>query len=102
MLFRSHCVQCTLCPCRKHLSTAANTTSNLSKHLQHANSRLVAKDSRTLSDADTDKMLLLPTSAKQPRLDFQQQVTKAEINRLVAAYIVEEMLPFKVLSIILF
>ena len=100
-------VQCTLCPRQKHLSTAANTTSNLSKHLQrqHANSRLVAKDPRTLSDTDADKRLplpLLPTPAKQPRLDFQQQVTKAEINRLVAAYIVEEMLPFKVLSIILF
>ena len=82
-------VQCTLCPGQKHLSTAANTTFNLLKHLQrqYANSRLVAKDHR--SDTDADKSLPLPTPAKQPRLDFQQQVTKSELNRLVGAYIVE-------------
>ena len=82
----------TLCPGHKHLSTAANTT-NLIKHLkrQHANSPLVSKDQR--SDTDADTSLPLPTPAKQPRLDFQQQVTKSELNRLVGAYIVEEMLP---------
>ncbi|KAL7380806.1 hypothetical protein ABVT39_024395 [Epinephelus coioides] len=68
-------VKCKLCPGQKQLSTAANTTSNLSKHLQrqHANIKLVAKDPRTLSDAE-DKL----TPAKQPRF--------------VPAYIVEEML----------
>ena len=39
-------VSCTLCPCRKLLSTAANTTSNLTKHLQrqHTHTKLVAKE----------------------------------------------------------
>ena len=38
-------VRCTLCPCWKLLSTTANTTSNLTKHLQrqHAHTKLVAK-----------------------------------------------------------
>ena len=63
------------------------------QHLQrqHANTKLVAKDSRTQSDAQAECM---PTPTKQPKLDFQQvTLTKAEMNRLVASYIIEEMLP---------
>lgn len=43
-------VKCKLCPGQKQLSTAVNTTSNISKHLQrqHANIKLVAKDPVTL------------------------------------------------------
>ncbi|KAI9519415.1 hypothetical protein NQZ68_028772, partial [Dissostichus eleginoides] len=45
-------MRCKLCPGQKLLSTAANTTSNLNKHLQrqHANVKLIAKDPRTQSE----------------------------------------------------
>lgn len=87
-------VKCKLCPGQKQLSTAADSTSNLSKHLQRqhgANTKLVvAKHPRALSDTEES----MPTPTKQTRLECHQQVsTKEEINRLVAAYIVEEMLP---------
>lgn len=87
---RNIIVRCTLCPGQKLLSTAVNTTSNLSKHLQrqHANTKLVAKDSRR-TDTATECM---PTPNKQQRLDFHQ-VSKAELDKLVASFIVEEMLP---------
>ncbi|KAL2101773.1 hypothetical protein ACEWY4_003534 [Coilia grayii] len=86
---RNVTIRCTLCPGQKLLSTAVNTTSNLSKHLQrqHANTKLVAKDNR--SDATVEFM---PTPNKQQKLDFHQ-VTKAESDRLVASFIVEKMLP---------
>ena len=48
-----------------------------------------------------NKKMLSPGSSppsappsKQPRLAFQQGTSKSEVNRLVASYIVEEMLPF--------
>ena len=52
------------------------------QHLQrqHANTKLVAKDSWTQSDAQAECM---PTPTKQPKVDFRQ-VTKAEMNRLEA------------------
>lgn len=49
-------VKCKLCPGKKHLSTARNTTSNLLKHLQkqHAKTKLTAKDPRGLTTAAED------------------------------------------------
>ena len=84
-------VRCTLCPCWKLLSTAANTTSNLTKHLkrQHTHIKFVAKD--------LWRNMNKPPS-KQPKLSFQQNqkvltTSKSEMKMLVASYIVEEMLP---------
>ena len=83
MLTKAHVYKC----------ACANTASNL-RHLQrqHASMKLVAVKDRTGSDAE--EMLLSQTPTKQARLDFEQTcATKAEIDGLVAAYIVEEMLP---------
>ncbi len=82
-------VKCTLCPGRKLLSTACNTTSNLKKHLerQHGHIKLVAKQRSDMNEQP----------CKQLKLSFQQKVlvptSKSEMNKLVASYIVEEMLP---------
>ncbi|XDV25909.1 hypothetical protein PO909_029735 [Leuciscus waleckii] len=77
-------VKCTLCPGDKCLSTAANSMSNLSKHLsaQHGNTKL-------------------PTPPKQAKLFSslgEQQVTQNEMNRLVAGFIVEYMLPLSTIE----
>uniref|UniRef100_A0A672FLL1 BED-type domain-containing protein n=1 Tax=Salarias fasciatus TaxID=181472 RepID=A0A672FLL1_SALFA len=86
-------VRCKLCPGQKHLSTSVNSTSNLSKHLerQHGSTKLVSKNIRGERE---DGTVTAPTP-KQPRLNFQQPqvTTKAELNRLVASFIVEDMLP---------
>jgi len=50
--------------------------------------KLVAKDPRTQSD-DVE---FVPTPNKQQKLEFPP-VTKAEMDRLIASFIVEEMLP---------
>uniref|UniRef100_A0A8D0A2Q6 HAT C-terminal dimerisation domain-containing protein n=1 Tax=Sander lucioperca TaxID=283035 RepID=A0A8D0A2Q6_SANLU len=74
-------VTCTLCPGKKTLSTSASSNSNLMKqHNQHI-----------VSSSEGDGATLL----KQATLDFsgQQQVTKAELNTLIARYVVENMLP---------
>ena len=83
-------VRCTLCPCWNLLSTAANITSNLTKHLQrqHTHTKLVAKE-------PWGNMNEMPS--EQPKLSFQlnQKVLttlKSEMNMLVALYIAEEML----------
>ena len=66
-------LKCILCPGQKQLSTAANTTSNLTKHLQrkHASMQLVAAKDRTKSGAE-EKTLpsLIPTT--RARLDLQK------------------------------
>ena len=90
-------VKCTLCPGERCLSTAVNSMSNLLKHLtgQHSTSKLVAKDPASLSVEDAHHQ---PTPPKQAKV-FQhlalgaQKVTQKEINKLVAGYIVEDMLP---------
>ncbi|XP_065126262.1 uncharacterized protein [Paramisgurnus dabryanus] len=91
-------VTCTLCPGKKTLSTSASSNSNLMKHLTstHANTTLVAAanptpDAASLSSSQGDGATLL----KQATLDFsgQQQVTKPELNTLIARYVVENMLP---------
>ena len=54
--------------------------------------KLVAAKDRTNSNAE--EMLPSPTPTKQARLDFEQKLaTKVEIDRHIAPYIVEEMLP---------
>ena len=86
-------VECKLCVGNKRLSTAANSSSNLLKHLQrqHSTVKLVAKGQHgEISASDS----VTPPRYKQPRLELRCQVTsKTEINRLVAAYVVEDMLP---------
>uniref|UniRef100_A0A8C2E9F5 BED-type domain-containing protein n=1 Tax=Cyprinus carpio TaxID=7962 RepID=A0A8C2E9F5_CYPCA len=81
-------VKCTLCPGRKLLSTACNSTSNLKKHLQrqHGHIKLVAKRQSDMNEQPH----------KQQKLSFEHKVlptSKSEINKLVASYVVEEMLP---------
>uniref|UniRef100_A0A3B3QXA7 BED-type domain-containing protein n=1 Tax=Paramormyrops kingsleyae TaxID=1676925 RepID=A0A3B3QXA7_9TELE len=85
-------VQCVLCAGDKRLSTAKSSTSNLSKHLkgQHSAVRLVEK-AGSVPDTDSDSSF---PATKQLRLDFSSQLVSAEnLKKLVAAYIVEEMLP---------
>lgn len=85
---RNVSVRCTLCPGQKLLSTAINSTANLTKHLKgkHANMKLVAQDPRAKDDLSS------PSPNKQLKLHFHQ-VTKQEVDKLVASFIVEEMLP---------
>ena len=84
-------VKCKLCPGRKILSSALNTTSNLLKHLQtqHNNTTLVAAGDKDQPDNNG------PTPSKQQKLDFEKpkEISKSEVNRLSASYIVEEVLP---------
>ncbi|KAL3052984.1 hypothetical protein OYC64_005503 [Pagothenia borchgrevinki] len=89
---RNVTVRCKLCPGQKLLSTAVNTTSNLNKHLQrtHAKVKLIAKDPRTQSE---DVVSAPPPTLKRHKLEFGGPVTKAEMDRLVASFIVEVMLP---------
>ncbi|KAL1278888.1 hypothetical protein QQF64_025561 [Cirrhinus molitorella] len=63
-------VKCTLCPGRKLLSTACNSTSNLKKHLerQHRHIKLVAK-------RRSDKNQQPP---KQQKLSFEHKIQKVE------------------------
>ncbi|XP_040191844.1 uncharacterized protein LOC120924995 [Rana temporaria] len=87
-------VTCTLCSGKKTLSTSASSNSNLLKHLTstHANVTLVAADNPTPNAASG---VAGPTLLKQATLDFsgQHQVTKPELNTLIARYVVENMLP---------
>ncbi|KAI4806259.1 hypothetical protein KUCAC02_017092 [Chaenocephalus aceratus] len=79
-------VRCTLCPGQKLLSTAVNSTANLIKHLRgkHASMKLVAQDPRINEDISSP-------SPKQLKLQFL--LSKQELDKLVASFIVEEMLP---------
>uniref|UniRef100_A0A8C6M409 BED-type domain-containing protein n=1 Tax=Nothobranchius furzeri TaxID=105023 RepID=A0A8C6M409_NOTFU len=88
-------VRCTLCVGEKVLSTFKNTTSNLKKHLesQHGTVKLTERvpprgpKQRAVTSAG-------PTSPKQQKLDFgAKPVSDEELKKLVAQYIVEEMLP---------
>ncbi len=78
-------VKCRLCASEKLLSTAKNTTSNLKKHLHAKNNRV-------------GRERCVPSQAKQQKLDFSspspgETITSPELNKLVAAFIVEEMQP---------
>ncbi|KAL1252091.1 hypothetical protein QQF64_019887 [Cirrhinus molitorella] len=79
-------VKCTLCPGRKLLSTACNSTSNLKKHLERQHGHIVAKRRSDMNEQPP----------KQQKLSIEHKVlptSKSEINKLVASYVVEEMLP---------
>jgi len=82
------------------LSTADNSISNLSKHLlvRHGNTKLGAKDpARQSFEGVTDQ----PTPPKQAKLCSSlgaQQVIQNEMNRLVAGFIVENMLPLSTIE----
>uniref|UniRef100_A0A8C6TNZ0 BED-type domain-containing protein n=1 Tax=Neogobius melanostomus TaxID=47308 RepID=A0A8C6TNZ0_9GOBI len=79
-------VRCTLCPGEKLLSAAVNSNANLAKHLKgkHANMKLVAQLPRG-NDGP---------SPKQQKLQFHHhQVSKQELDKRVALFVVEEMLP---------
>ena len=95
-------VKCTLCPGDKCFSTAATSMSNLSKHLsaQHGNTKLVAKDPARRS-FEGDGVTQQPTPPKQAKLSSSlgaRQVTQNEMNRLVAGFIVEDMLPLSTIE----
>lgn len=81
------------------MSTSKNSTSNLLKHLkgQHSAVKLVEKISGAATNVTVEpSATTCPTPAKQQRLDFSRQIptTSGEgLNKLVAGYIVDEMLP---------
>lgn len=97
-------VRCTLCEGRKLLSTAKNSTSNLSKHLasRHRNVKLTEKNPEPPADMtaaatsnSTERTSVGPSPAKQVKIDLKASATAlsaAELNKLVAGYIVEDML----------
>ncbi|KAL4007527.1 hypothetical protein ACER0C_001379 [Sarotherodon galilaeus] len=85
-------VICKLCPGEKKLS-AAVSTSNLLKHLtrQHRQSLLSEPSSSSMDNTAA-------TPAKQTKLDFTsatQKVSEVELKKMIAGYIVEEMLPLR-------
>lgn len=77
---------------KKVLSTAKNSTSNLSKHLakRHSNVKLADKPPATTSSDG-------PSPAKQVKIDERPTgglaLSNTELKELVAGYIVEDMLP---------
>ncbi|KAL4001427.1 interleukin 8 [Sarotherodon galilaeus] len=86
-------VICKLCPGEKKLSAAVNSTSNLLKRLtrQHRQSLLSEP-----SSSSTDNTAATP--AKQTKLDFTsatQKVSEGELKKMIAGYVVEEMLPLR-------
>ena len=96
-------VKCKLCAGQKALSTSNNSNANLLKHLTnvHGAIKLVAKDptvSTTGSDPDG------ATPSKQPKNDFfkSPHVTQSQLNRLIARYVVEDMLPIATVESVAF
>ncbi|XP_042069247.1 uncharacterized protein LOC121812104 isoform X1 [Haplochromis burtoni] len=86
-------VICKLCPGEKKLSSAVNSTSNLLKHLtrQHRQSLLSEPSSSSMDNTAA-------TPAKQTKLDFTsatQKVSEGELKKMIAGYVVEEMLPLR-------
>lgn len=101
-------VQCTLCRGTKRLSTSVVSNSNLLKHLStsHAKTKLVAKSQdgsdinpnsggADVSLGDTQQGDEGPMPSKQRKLDFSDRklVTQSELNKVIARYVVENMLP---------
>ena len=78
-----------MCAKPKDLSTSRNSTSNLTKHLEwcHTNIKLVTKRKQT-EDESGEK-------TKQQKLTFSRSamLEPREVRRLVAEYVVEDMLP---------
>lgn len=79
---RNVSVKCTLCPGEKLVSTSVNSAANLTEHLKgkHANVKLVAQDDVMSND---------PCPSKELKRLFHQ-VTKTDLDRVVALFIVEE------------
>lgn len=91
---RNIIVRCKLCSSSKTLSTSKHSISNLSKHLSkiHSNVKLVGENP---ADNSSGCDARLP---KQQKLDFGVAVGSVAVcgdslKRLVAGYIIEEMLP---------
>lgn len=87
-------VKCKLCPGEKKLSAAINSTSNLLKHLTRQHRRTLLSDPSSSSSTDNTAA----TPAKQVKLDFTsavQKVSEGELKKMIAGYIVEEMLPLR-------
>ena len=85
-------VKCKLCPGEKKLSAAVNSTSNLLKHLNRQHRRTLLIDPCSSTDNTA------ATPVKQAKLDFTsavQKVTEGELKKMIAGYIVEEMLPLR-------
>ena len=103
-------VECTLCtgPRAKTSSTFVVSNSNLMKHLTtiHASTKLVAKNTDTSttddSSSSTRKEGHGAKSSQQQKLDFsalqQKPMTQAEVNRMIARYVVTNMLPLSTLE----
>ncbi|KAL7391338.1 hypothetical protein ABVT39_007938 [Epinephelus coioides] len=102
-------VRCTLCVGRKLLSTAKNSTSNLSKHpaSRHRNVKLTEKTPDPPTDMtaaattsnSTGQTSEGPSPAKQVKIDLRATgLSAAELKKLVAGYIVEDMLPISTVS----
>ncbi|KAK0146323.1 hypothetical protein N1851_014370 [Merluccius polli] len=90
-------VTCKLCPGSKILSTANNSNSNLLKHLEkrHASTKLVAKvtSANAASEIDSSEQHT-PTPPKQQRLEFERRThSQAQLDKTIARYVVENMLP---------
>uniref|UniRef100_A0A8C6LKI7 HAT C-terminal dimerisation domain-containing protein n=1 Tax=Nothobranchius furzeri TaxID=105023 RepID=A0A8C6LKI7_NOTFU len=90
-------VRCTLCFGRKLFSAAKNSTSNLSKHLANWNGNVKLTESPTgitAAAANVDSTSDGPTASKQVKIDVKPAgLGAAELKKLVAGYVVEEMLP---------
>lgn len=95
-------VRCELCGGTKTFSTAKNSTSNLLKHLkgQHTTVKLIKKVPSDETNASTSTVESsasgCPSPTKQQKLDFSRPtptVSGEDLNKLVAGYIVEDMLP---------
>nr|XP_055057217.1 uncharacterized protein LOC129441571 [Misgurnus anguillicaudatus] len=85
-------VKCKLCPGEKKLSAAVNSTSNLLKHLTRQHRRTLLSDPCSSTDNTA------ATPAKQAKLDFTspvQKVSEGELKKMIAGYVVEEMLPLR-------
>uniref|UniRef100_A0A3B1K3A6 HAT C-terminal dimerisation domain-containing protein n=1 Tax=Astyanax mexicanus TaxID=7994 RepID=A0A3B1K3A6_ASTMX len=90
----------TLCPRTKTLSTSCVSNSNLMKHLStaHASIKLVAQEytGNTASVDEGSANKEGPPPCKQQKLDFSasvpQKLSQRELNGLIGAYIVENML----------
>uniref|UniRef100_A0A8C1X9L2 BED-type domain-containing protein n=1 Tax=Cyprinus carpio TaxID=7962 RepID=A0A8C1X9L2_CYPCA len=99
-------VRCKLCVGRKLLSTAKNSTSNLSNHIasRHRNVKLTEKNPEPPADMtaaatsnSTERTSVGPSPAKQVKIDLKASATAlsaAELNKLVAGYIVEDIKSF--------
>ncbi|KAL7403826.1 hypothetical protein ABVT39_005538 [Epinephelus coioides] len=92
-------VKCTICLGNKRLSTAAHSMSNLSNLAnQHNNVKLVVKDPLAAAAAPRAVDGQPPLNAKLFSCLGTVQVTQNELKKLVAGYIIEDMLPLSTIE----